>query len=223
MPTLAAAILTGYILIGTGLSVAGPFARDLRKTFRETRAELTYSEVPAKWARFSALVFVLILILILVWPVFLWDSRSELASRRVLGGRLFRDTDLSRYPGVHWVGDFVDLRDHLLAVWDPSYCPPLYSRKLGDWTIGLSPAFRKAIGSVDKKLQGRILEAIAGICEDPLTAQGDTKKPLEGNLKGLWRYRIGEFRLIYRPENAASVVVLVDFVARSAGYSGVGD
>nr|WP_160327473.1 type II toxin-antitoxin system RelE/ParE family toxin [Burkholderia ambifaria] len=121
------------------------------------------------------------------------------------------------------MGDFVDLRDHLLAVWDPSYRPLRYLRERGNWTIGLSPAFRKAIGSVDKKLQGRILEAIAGISEDPLTAQGDTKKPLEGNLKGLWRYRIGEFRLIYRPENAASVVVLVDFVARSAGYSGVGD
>lgn len=215
MLTLAAAILTGYIAIGTGLSVAGPFARDVRKTLQETRAELTS---PAKWARFSALVFVLILILILVWPVFL----CELASRRVVGGRLFRDRARSRYPSVHWVGDYVDLRDHLLAIWDPSYCRRLYKRKLGYWTIGLSPAFRKAIGSVDKKLQGRILEAIAGISEDPLTAQGDTKKPLEGNLKGLWRYRIGEFRLIYRPESAASIVVLVDFIARSAGYSEVG-
>jgi mRNA-degrading endonuclease RelE of RelBE toxin-antitoxin system len=65
-----------------------------------------------------------------------------------------------------------------------------------------SEDFIKSVAKIDKKLQGRILEALAKITEAPTTIIGDTVKPLSGDLKGLWRYRIGDYRLVYDPNVA---------------------
>ena len=61
----------------------------------------------------------------------------------------------------------------------------------------MSPAFRKQIEPVDKKLQGRILLAITELTAQPNVLRGDTVKPLQGDLNGYWRYRIGDYRLVY--------------------------
>lgn len=68
------------------------------------------------------------------------------------------------------------------------------------WSIAFTPTFRKSVSAVDKKLQGRVLTAITELSEAPVTAQGDTVKPLVGERKGLWRYRIGDYRLVYEPK-----------------------
>jgi len=119
---------------------------------------------------------------------------------------------------VHWIGDIVDATDHLWCAWDHDFCPPLYSRAPHPWSIGLSTNFRKAIAGIDKKLQGRILEALSAISDAPLQARGDTQKPLGGQLKGLWRYRIGDYRLVYQPDVSTSKVIFVDFSARGDVY-----
>jgi addiction module RelE/StbE family toxin len=86
------------------------------------------------------------------------------------------------------------------------------------WTIGMSDDFLKSIGSVDKKTQGRILEAISKLSRAPNKPVGDTVKPLTGNLAGLWRYRIGDYRLIYQPDINSNCVVLIRFTARGEAY-----
>lgn len=105
----------------------------------------------------------------------------------------------------------------------PPEHPPYKTRpavpKEPDWDLGLSSEFRKAIRGIDRKLQGRILQAIDYISTKPTVPQGDTVKPLGGELKGLWRYRIGDYRLLYRPDPDNGRVVLVTFVARGAAYA----
>ncbi|MBE9127810.1 MULTISPECIES: type II toxin-antitoxin system RelE family toxin [unclassified Coleofasciculus] len=64
------------------------------------------------------------------------------------------------------------------------------------WLIAWSDEFVKNIQNIDRKLQGRILEAISHISAQPTVSTGDTVKPLKGELKGLWRYRIGKYRLV---------------------------
>ncbi|MCB8747070.1 type II toxin-antitoxin system RelE/ParE family toxin [Rhodoferax sp. U2-2l] len=86
------------------------------------------------------------------------------------------------------------------------------------WSIAFTSDFRKSVADIDKKLQGRILEVISNLSQDPLTAQGDTKKPLTGEFKGLWRYRIGEYRLVYEPVLADQQVVLLEFASRGSIY-----
>ena len=103
----------------------------------------------------------------------------------------------------------------------PEYDRPLFSRKAPDptpWAIAFTPTFQKSIADIDKKLQGRILMAISELSEKPITLMGDTKKPLIGELKGLWRYRLGDYRLIYEPNEKTLKVVLLEFAPRGSSY-----
>ena len=74
------------------------------------------------------------------------------------------------------------------------------------------------MASVDRKIQGRILAAISDLSEAPLTPHGDTVKPLGGEMKGLWRYRVGDYRLVYQPREPLHIVVLLLFAARGDAY-----
>lgn len=94
-----------------------------------------------------------------------------------------------------------------------------FSLRPPDWRFVLSEKFIKSIQNADKKLQGRILEAITKIAEAPTTPVGDTVKPLAADLKGLWRYRIGDYRLVYDPNHEQKHVTLLWFDNRGAAYS----
>jgi mRNA-degrading endonuclease RelE of RelBE toxin-antitoxin system len=101
--------------------------------------------------------------------------------------------------------------------------PPLYLRLEGgpskkDWVAVFTSPFKKAIQKQDKKLQGRVLDAIIEILEAPTDVRGDTVKPLSKNLAPKWRYRIGDFRLVYVPLVDSSKVIFVDFDARGGVY-----
>jgi mRNA-degrading endonuclease RelE of RelBE toxin-antitoxin system len=71
---------------------------------------------------------------------------------------------------------------------------------------------------VDKKIQGRILAAISDLSFSPDEVRGDTVKPLTENMDGLWRYRVGGYRLIYQPNCEKREVYLVGFGPRGSVY-----
>lgn len=78
--------------------------------------------------------------------------------------------------------------------------------------------FWKAIESVDANIRGRVITALGVISRKPEVLQGDTVKPLTGNMKGLWRYRIGDYRLVYRFDPDNQRVILTDFASRGSIY-----
>ncbi|MBD2207556.1 type II toxin-antitoxin system RelE/ParE family toxin [Calothrix sp. FACHB-1219] len=86
------------------------------------------------------------------------------------------------------------------------------------WLIIMTNEFIKDIQEIDRKLQGRILEAITYISQKPLESMGDTVKPLTGDLKGMWRYRIGDHRLVYIPLVESKKVILITFASRKEVY-----
>lgn len=86
------------------------------------------------------------------------------------------------------------------------------------WAIDMSDTFRKAVRAVDARLRGRILTAIVELSDDPLTIRGDTLKPLMGTQKGCWRYRLGDYRLVYMARIEKHSILLIDFAARGAVY-----
>jgi len=97
------------------------------------------------------------------------------------------------------------------------------SWRLGDprgepWLSIFTREFKKSISKVDKKVKGRIVEAIMEICEAPLEMKGDTQKPLVGELDGHWRYRIGDYRLIYLPMIDHHKIIFSDFDTRGQIY-----
>ena len=93
-----------------------------------------------------------------------------------------------------------------------------YDVKSGDWLIAMTKDFVKDIHKLDRKIQGKILEAITKITNYPLRIVGDTVKPLSGELNGFWRYRIGDFRMIYKPEETSKQIFLICFETRSSVY-----
>ncbi len=88
----------------------------------------------------------------------------------------------------------------------------------GEWLVALTKEFMKSIAQIDRKLQGRILEALGDIAHDPVTVKGDTMKPLSHEFAGLWRYRLGDFRLIYQPLPTKRHVLLLALAPRGAAY-----
>jgi mRNA interferase RelE/StbE len=128
--------------------------------------------------------------------------------------------------------DFVDLKVCLVELWttglDPRECrnrpgtmqrlamPEQAAEQQRDWKIGMSDEFLKSIKKIDKKLKGRVLEAIEELVRAPTIAVGDTVKRLTGAKTGIWRYRIGEYRLLYLPVD--DCVILVNFGPRGSVY-----
>ncbi|MGI0015435.1 MAG: type II toxin-antitoxin system RelE family toxin, partial [Nitrososphaera sp.] len=84
-----------------------------------------------------------------------------------------------------------------------------------DWLFAVTSQFRKGYHE-DKILSAQILAAILKICRDPLTPHGDTIKPIVHNkaLKGKWRYRLGDHRLIYWPDKSNHTVYLLKISSR---------
>lgn len=142
--------------------------------------------------------------------------------------------------GTTFFADGADFRAILSSFWNDSIPPAVYqdlaaarwrlsedyeldsgirfSRVEPDWFIGFSDEFLKCIARVDKNKRARVLDAIGRISEAPTTPYGDTIKPLAGDLNGLWRYRIGDDRLVYKPDAASKRVVLLAFSARGGVY-----
>ena len=99
-----------------------------------------------------------------------------------------------------------------------SYSSRIAEPRSPAWFVGFTNEFVKDIEKADRKLQGRILQAISRISSQPTTMQGDTIKPLSSEMKGLWRYRVGDFRLVYSPDVDTRQVVLVAFASRGGVY-----
>jgi len=87
-----------------------------------------------------------------------------------------------------------------------------------EWEMLFSAGFKKSVHGLDKNLQGRILSAIMEVLGSPMTPRGDTIKPLTHQMAGMWRYRIGDYRLIYLPKPDIHKIVLVEVAARGGVY-----
>ena len=75
------------------------------------------------------------------------------------------------------------------------------------WTVLIQPlVFSEDLKRLDSSVQRKILDALRKrLTLDP-KAYG---KPLQGELAGLWRLRVGDYRVIYRiVENRVEVLVL---------------
>jgi len=87
-----------------------------------------------------------------------------------------------------------------------------------EWTTYFTPSFKKDVASLDRKLAGRVMQAILDIASDPTGFYGDTQKPLSGPLKGQWRYRLGDYRVVYLPRPERFVIVFLRCSSRGEVY-----
>ncbi len=85
------------------------------------------------------------------------------------------------------------------------------------WFITHKPSYDTNFIDLPKDLQKQATQAHAELAQDPVTPRGNTIKKLKG-WDNLWRYRLGDYRLIYSalPEN--KVVQLLALGPRGSVY-----
>jgi len=72
------------------------------------------------------------------------------------------------------------------------------------WSIKAAKRFRKLDRKTQRSIQDFINNNLIN-CEDP----GSLGKPLMGPLKGHWRYRVGDYRLIAEIQNHKLVIMIM--------------
>lgn len=87
-----------------------------------------------------------------------------------------------------------------------------------DWTVLITPKFKKSFKKISADVEKRALDCIETILKDPLQTISNTCKPLSGNKKGLWRYRFGDYRIIYEPDKDTQNLIFLDISDRSNAY-----
>ncbi len=75
------------------------------------------------------------------------------------------------------------------------------------WEIILTRPVEKAYDRSDRTMKLRLENCFADLEKDPLF--GPSIKPLVGKLKGLYRYRIWDLRIIYRLNNKIDEIIAI--------------
>lgn len=87
----------------------------------------------------------------------------------------------------------------------------------GAWRFKVTSKFIKDMGR-ESDMFDQAFGALAAIRQGPTRAHGNTVKPLTRELKGKWRYRIGDYRLVYEPDGERRIVKLLGISHRKDVY-----
>lgn len=85
------------------------------------------------------------------------------------------------------------------------------------YTIEYAKGVAKDLRNLPKPVQLRALQVVERI----LAIDPDAGKPLKGPYKGLWKYRIGDYRIIYSIEQKRLVIFVLRIRHRKDVYQGI--
>ena len=83
-------------------------------------------------------------------------------------------------------------------------------------TVEFSNKALKQISKLDKVIQTRIFDFMADVAK--LENPRSRGKPLVGNLIGLWRYRVGDYRILCKIKDEQLIITVVEIGHRSKVY-----
>ncbi len=84
------------------------------------------------------------------------------------------------------------------------------------YRVALAASARRSYEAADPSLQKRFDRCFQLLAHDP--RRHPNIKRLKGKLKGYYRYRVGDYRVIYRIEEDRRLVIVVMNVHRSDAY-----
>jgi mRNA interferase RelE/StbE len=85
------------------------------------------------------------------------------------------------------------------------------------WSIEFSEEAERDFSKLDKETQRRIFKYLYERIATANDAR-DFGKSLQHDLSGLWRYRVGDYRILCRLEDELLTVLVVEIVHRSKAY-----
>ncbi len=84
------------------------------------------------------------------------------------------------------------------------------------WEIFLTKPAEKTFDKSKPDMQKRLARGLDELEQNPI--HGPKIRPLTGQLKGLYRYRVGEWRIIYRIFREDKVVEVIAILPRGNAY-----
>ncbi len=84
------------------------------------------------------------------------------------------------------------------------------------YKVALAAAARRVYEAADSNLQRRLDRCFEVLARDP--HRHPNIKRLKGRLKGYYRYRVGDYRVIYRIDENQRLVIVALIVHRSDAY-----
>lgn len=84
------------------------------------------------------------------------------------------------------------------------------------WRIRFSKEADRELRKLDRQVSARILDELEEVSrlDDP-RSRG---KALVGNLSGLWRYRVGDYRVVCDIEDGVMLIAVIDVAHRREVY-----
>ncbi|MEQ1638970.1 MAG: type II toxin-antitoxin system RelE/ParE family toxin [Methylococcales bacterium] len=85
------------------------------------------------------------------------------------------------------------------------------------WTVKLSKTASKSLERLDKRQR----DLVWGYIKQTLPNQANPRsngKALQGGLKGLWRYRVGDYRLICNIQDQELIILVIEIGRRKNIY-----
>jgi mRNA interferase RelE/StbE len=86
------------------------------------------------------------------------------------------------------------------------------------YLIEILPSARKSLASLPKRDRARVDKRILALAENP---RPPAALPLKGAGRGLWRVRVGDYRILYEIQDTRLIVVIVDIGNRRDVYRGL--
>ena len=83
------------------------------------------------------------------------------------------------------------------------------------WQVDFGPRAERALKKLDRQTAARVIAYVEDAAAGDPRARG---KALTGDLGSFWRYRVGDWRVICRIEDARLVVLVVDLGHRREVY-----
>ena len=87
-----------------------------------------------------------------------------------------------------------------------------------NWTIKISSAAKKKYSKLDKSTKRRIKKALNELANNENPKFCKDVKPLVGKLKGFYRLRVGNFRIIFALLEDRKTIAVVNIVPRGDAY-----
>lgn len=85
------------------------------------------------------------------------------------------------------------------------------------WRVEIEDYAKKELRKLNPKIQERILDYLEENIENCSNPRKEGKS-LKGRFKGLWRYRVGDYRIVCRIEDKTVTVLVVRIAHRGDVY-----
>lgn len=87
---------------------------------------------------------------------------------------------------------------------------------MADWIVEFTPRAEKAVKQLDRSVRKRVFDKLREIqgADDPR----DFLKPMTGPLAGMFRLRVGNYRVIIDVQGERCVILVLDVGHRSVVY-----